>query len=65
MPFLFLNKENKILLGPPPPQKKRLRDTNARDAATLTIAITIAMYWWLVGYSTVRVFTATRTSVCL
>ena len=29
--FLFLNKENKILLGPPPPQRKRLRDTNAGD----------------------------------
>ena len=31
--FLFLNKEIKILFGPPPP-KKRLRDTNVRDTAT-------------------------------
>ena len=29
--FLFQNKENKILFGPPP---KRLRDTNGRDMAT-------------------------------
>ena len=69
--FLFLNKENKILLGPPPP-KKRLRDTNVRDTAARTIAMNTrnvtAMYWWVVGYSTVRVFTATRTihvRVCL
>ena len=34
--FLFLNKENKILLPPPP---KRLRDTNVRDTATRTIAM--------------------------
>ena len=31
--FLFQNKENKILFGPPPP-KKRLRDTNGRIMAT-------------------------------
>ena len=37
--FLFLNKENKILLGPPPPPPKRLRDTNVRDTATWTIAM--------------------------
>ena len=36
--FLFLDKENKILLGPPPP-KKRLRDINAGDTATRTIAM--------------------------
>ena len=36
--FLFLNKENKILLGPPPPEK-RLRDMNVRDTATRTIAM--------------------------
>ena len=35
--FLFLNKENEILLGPPP--QKRLRDTNVRDTATQTIAM--------------------------
>ena len=34
--FLFLNNENKILLGPP---NKRLRDTNIRDTATRTIAM--------------------------
>ena len=34
--FLFLDKENKILLGPP---KKRLRDTNAGDTDTRTIAM--------------------------
>ena len=28
--FLFQNKENKILFGPPPP-KKRLKDTNCPD----------------------------------
>ena len=39
--FLFLNNENKILLGPPPPQK-RLRDTNIRDTATRR---TIAMIY--------------------
>ena len=31
--FLFQNKENKILFGPPPP-KKRFRDTNGHDMAT-------------------------------
>ena len=35
--FIFLNKENNILLGPPP--KKRLRDTNFCDTATRTIAM--------------------------
>ena len=29
--FLFRNKENKILFGPPP--KKRCRDTNGHDMA--------------------------------
>ena len=33
--LLFKNKENKILFGPPP-QKKRLKDTNSRDMSTLT-----------------------------
>ena len=37
--FLSLNKENKILLGPPPPKKKRLRYRNVRDTATRTIAM--------------------------
>ena len=36
--FLFINKENKILLGPPPP-KKRLWDTNGHYTATRTIAV--------------------------
>ena len=35
MLFLFQNKDNEILFGPPP-QKKRLRDTNGRDMATHT-----------------------------
>ena len=28
--------ENEILFGPPPPQKKRLKDTNGRDTSTRT-----------------------------
>ena len=34
--LLFHKKENKILFGPPPPQKKRLKDTNSRDVSTPT-----------------------------
>ena len=34
--LLFQNKENKILFGPPPPKKKRLKDTNGRDMSTRT-----------------------------
>ena len=36
--FIFRNKENKILFGPPtpPPPKKRRRDTNGCDMAPST-----------------------------
>ena len=37
--FLSLNKEKKIILGPPPHQKKRLKDMNVRNTATQTIAM--------------------------
>ena len=34
--FLFQNKENKILFGPPPQKKTRLMDTYGPDMATRT-----------------------------
>ena len=34
--WLFQNKENKILFGPPPQKKIRLKDTNGRDMSTRT-----------------------------
>ena len=34
--FSYRNKDNKILLGPPPPHQKRRRDTKGRDVATRT-----------------------------
>ena len=39
MLFLFQNKENKILFGPPPSpyKKERLKDTISRDMTTRTI----------------------------
>ena len=36
MLFLFQNKENKILFGPPPQKKGGLRDTNGHDMAICT-----------------------------
>ena len=64
--FVFLDKENKILLGSPPPKGSGIRTFAIRLHGQLLWVH--AMYWWLVGYSTVRVFTATRTihvRVCL
>ena len=52
--FLFRNKENKILLGPPP-KKKRLRDTNGRNMA---ICISVCLYQQTVT----RIFTRSRLS---
>ena len=52
--FLFQNKENEILFGPPP-QKKRLRDMNGRDMATRTSV-------WLYQQPVIWIFTKSRLS---
>ena len=52
--FLFQNKENKILFGPPP-QKKRRRDMNGRDMAPITC---VCLYQQPVTWS----FTGSRLS---
>ena len=61
--FLFLNKENKTLLGPPPPQKAQGYECSRYGYTDNSYEYTV--YWWLVGYSTVCVFTATYTNVCI
>ena len=48
------NMENKILLGPPPPQK-RLKDTNDRDMSTCT---SVCLYHQAVTW----IFTRSRLS---
>ena len=46
--LLFQNKENKTRFGPPPPKKKRLKDTNGRDMSTRTsVCLYMQPVYWI------------------